>query len=106
MLGKMGRRHAYAMALAIANVKFVVCDLAEMYTTIEVYSWQKASEMQLSILESNGLMVPLTYTVIPLTTSMGLNESQVSRGVSYTVSTFPHVFQLEGLLTYTTENQH
>ncbi|ROW06486.1 hypothetical protein VMCG_04300 [Cytospora schulzeri] len=76
----MGRRHAYALALVLANVRIVMCGLAETYTMMEVYSWQKESEMQLSILASNGVIVPLTYTVIPLTTNLGLNESQVSRG--------------------------
>lgn len=80
MMGKMRRIHAYALALALSHVSSVVCGLAETYTMMEVYSWQKDSEMQLSISESNGVIVPLTYTVVPLTTNLGLNESQVSRG--------------------------
>lgn len=82
-MGKMRRNHAYAVALVLSHVNSVVCGLAETYTMMEVYSWQKDSEMQLSISESNGVIVPLTYTVIPLTTNLGLNESQVSRGVSH-----------------------
>lgn len=104
MLGMMGRRYAYALALATANVKSVICGLAETYTMMEVYSWQKTSEMQLSI--SNGVIMPLTYTVIPLTTNLGLNESQVSRGVSYKISTSLHVLELTSVLTWSTENQH
>lgn len=97
MLSKMGHCHAYALALAIANVKSVVCGSVETYTLNEVSSWQKASEMQLSILESNVAIAPLIYTVIPLTQNVGLNESQVSRGVSYTILISPN--QIGSVLT-------
>lgn len=48
----------------------------------DVLDWQRKSEMQLLISASEGDPVPLSYTVIPLTTNLGLNESQLTRGVS------------------------
>jgi hypothetical protein len=48
----------------------------------DVLDWQRKSEMQLLISASEGDPVPLSYTVIPLTTNLGLNESQPARGVS------------------------
>lgn len=48
----------------------------------EVLDWQRKSEMQMLIYASEGDPVPLSYTVIPLTTNLGLNESQLVRGVS------------------------
>lgn len=50
----------------------------------EVLDWQRKSEMQMLISASEGDPVPLSYTVIPLTTNLGLNESQLARGVSDT----------------------
>ncbi|KKY30603.1 putative ring-7 protein [Diaporthe ampelina] len=46
----------------------------------EVLDWQRKSEMQMLISASEGDPVPLSYTVIPLTTNLGLNESQLARG--------------------------
>lgn len=48
----------------------------------EVLDWQRKSEMQMLIYASDGDPVPLSYTVIPLTTNLGLNESELVRGVS------------------------
>lgn len=56
----------------------------------EVLDWQRKSEMQMLISASEGDPVPLSYTVIPLTTNLGLNESQLARGVSdFTPDTLP-----------------
>lgn len=77
----MGRFSTLMAALAAANVFLVAyADLAETYTMTEVLDWQRQSEMQLAISATDGDIVPLTYTVIPLTTDLGLNESQTDRG--------------------------
>lgn len=55
----------------------------------EVLDWQRKSEMQMLIYASDGDPVPLSYTVIPLTTNLGLNESELVRGVS-DISPIPH----------------
>ncbi|KAL1861632.1 hypothetical protein Daus18300_008748 [Diaporthe australafricana] len=54
--------------------------MAGTYTMTEVLDWQRRSEMQMLISASEGDPVPLSYTVIPLTTNLGLNESQLARG--------------------------
>lgn len=67
--------------LAAANIISVAnADLAETYTMTEVLDWQKQSEMQMAISATDGDIVPLIYTVIPLTSDLGLNESQKDRG--------------------------
>lgn len=77
----MGRFSTLMAALAAANVFLVAyADLAETYTMTEVLDWQRESEMQLAISATDGDIVPLTYTVLPLTTDLGLNESQTDRG--------------------------
>lgn len=77
----MGRFPTLMVAITAANVFSVAyADLAETYTMTEVLDWQRDSEMQLAISATDGDIVPLTYTVIPLTTDLGLNESQTDRG--------------------------
>ncbi|KUI60672.1 E3 ubiquitin-protein ligase RNF13 [Cytospora mali] len=81
MLGRMSLCRAQALALVVAYVvRSVVGDMADTYPVTHVYDWQKDSEMQLAISASDGLTGPETYTVIPLTTELGLNKSQASRG--------------------------
>lgn len=69
------------MALA-STLSIVSADLAETYTMTKVLDWQRDSEMQLLISAQDGNIVPLPYTVIPLTSNLGLNESDVTRGVT------------------------
>lgn len=77
----MSRLSTLTAVLAAANVCSVAyADLAETYTMTEVLDWQKQSEMQLAISATDGDIVPLIYTVIPLTSDLGLNESQTDRG--------------------------
>lgn len=77
----MARFSTLMVALAAANVVSVAyADLAETYTMTEVLDWQRDSEMQLGISATDGDIVPLTYTVLPLTSDLGLNESQTDRG--------------------------
>lgn len=76
MLGTMGRRRAQALALIVSNVRSVMCGLAETYPMVEILNSQKNSEMQLSISASDGSIVPLAYTIIPL-----VNGSQAFQGV-------------------------
>lgn len=74
------RLSTLAAVLAATNVFSVAfAGLAETYTMTELLDWQKQSEMQLTISATDG-DVPLIYTVIPLTSDLGLNESQTDRG--------------------------
>lgn len=82
-MGAIRRHRAFAAALAFANALSMVCaDLAQTYPMSEVLDWEKNSEMQMSVSGADGDIVPFLYTVIPLTTDLGLNESQTDRGVS------------------------
>lgn len=70
-----------ALALALANVLSTVCaDLAEIFP-MTARAWQVDSEIQMAVSASDGDVVPLLYTVIPLTTDLGLNQTQADRGV-------------------------
>ena len=80
--GLMGRHWIFALSLAVASVRCAIAEMAGTYTMNEVLDWQRKSEMQMLISASEGDPVPLSYTVIPLTTNLGLNESQLARGVS------------------------
>ncbi|POS69216.1 RING-7 protein [Diaporthe helianthi] len=77
----MGGHWALAVPLAIAGVRCAESEMAGTHTMQHVLDWQRNSEMQLLISASELDPVPLTYTVIPLTTNLGLNESQLVRGV-------------------------
>lgn len=82
-MGATRRHRAFAAALALANALSMVCaDLAQTYTMSEVLDWERSSEMQMSVSGADGDIIPFLYTVIPLTTDLGLNESQTDRGVS------------------------
>ncbi|KAF3765801.1 hypothetical protein M406DRAFT_68207 [Cryphonectria parasitica EP155] len=77
----MGWHRASALALAFASALSMVCaDLAQTYPMSTPLDWEVASEMQLSVSAADEDVVPLIYTVIPLTTDLGLNESQTDRG--------------------------
>lgn len=72
-----------ALALAFASRLATVCaDLAETYPVPAARDWEVNSAMQMSVSASEGDVVPLFYAVIPLTTTLGLNQSQISRGVT------------------------
>lgn len=77
-----GQPRALAAALAFANVLSMACaDLAQTYPMSEVLDWERASQMQMSVSGADGDVIPFLYAVIPLTTDLGLNESQTDRGV-------------------------
>jgi len=46
-----------------------------------LFMWQRDSAMTLEITATDGDALPLQYTVIPLTASLGLNQSELDRGV-------------------------
>lgn len=69
-----------ALLLAFLSVLSVVSADASIYPMSKVPDWQTKSEMQLAITAQDANPVALTYTVIPLTSSLGLNESEVVRG--------------------------
>lgn len=75
----MGGHWAFVLSLAVACVR-AQSEMAGTHTMPDVLDWQRNSEMQLLIRASDQDPVPLTYTVIPLTTNLGLNESQPVRG--------------------------
>lgn len=83
MLNSLGHRHAQALALIVANAKSAMCGLAETYAMVSVLDSQRASEMELSISASVPDMMPYTYSIIPLETALGLNDSQNTRGVNH-----------------------
>ena len=55
---------------------------ASVFTMDNVPDWLRSSAMTLQITAPDGFIVPLTYTVAPLTASLGLNQTAVSREVS------------------------
>lgn len=72
------------VAFVLATLfSMVFAELAETYPMSEVLDWEIDSQMQLSI-TSDGDLVPILFTVIPLTADLGLNESQTDRGVNLT----------------------
>lgn len=91
LTAQMGRLEAFTVASVVATLLPVVCaDLAQTYPMSEVLDWEIESQMQLS-LTSDGDIIPILYTVIPLTADLGLNESQTDRGVIQTPCFFnPH----------------
>lgn len=76
----MGGHWAVVLSLAVASVRCAESEMAGTHTMQNVLDWQRNSEMQLLISASDGDPVPLAFTVIPLTTNLGLNESQLVRG--------------------------
>ncbi|KAJ9141845.1 Ring finger domain protein [Pleurostoma richardsiae] len=78
--GRMRMRFLlWLLASAFSMVSADVA-MATTYSMAKVLDWQKQSVMQLAITGQDGVSVPLTYSVIPLTASLGLNESDVVRG--------------------------
>lgn len=85
-----GRPRGLSAALAFANVLSMACaDLAQTYPMSEVLDWERASQMQMSVSGADGDVIPFLYAVIPLTTDLGLNESQTDRGVG-TLASLPN----------------
>ncbi len=83
--------------LAVAGLfSMALADEATIYPMPQVQDWQRNSIMKLSITapeESNA--VDLNFNVIPLTTSLGLNQSAPTRGVRIVlVSLLSSVFLL------------
>jgi hypothetical protein len=75
----------FSLVLLAATWLSMVCaDLARTYP-MSVTDWELESQMQLSI-TSEGSVIPIKYTVLPLTSDLGLNESQADRGVSANLS--------------------
>lgn len=68
--------------LALAGVMSTAA--AQFVTTApmaEVPEWQVASEMILSVTAVDAGVVPLQYTVAPLTANLGLNQTDAVRNV-------------------------
>lgn len=49
----------------------------------DVPSWASDSTMQLSLSSSRGSLLPVDYNIVPLTENLGLNGSEVVRGVRW-----------------------
>jgi hypothetical protein len=58
---------------------------------LEVPSWGVDSAMQLSLYSAGGAPLPIQYTVMPLTQSLGLNQTDLARGVRIETRSSPHL---------------
>ena len=67
-----------ASALSVASV---AADMATISAMGDVPDWQTISAMTLTVSAPGAPTIPLKYTVVPLTTSLGLNQSELARGV-------------------------
>lgn len=80
MMARTSWLDAFIVALLAASGPSTVnADVARTFPA-SVLNWELASQMQLTV-TSDGSLVPLMYTVIPLTTDLGLNSSRTERGV-------------------------
>lgn len=94
--GPPGPPGAFSLVLLAATWLSMVCaDLARIYP-MSVTEWQFDSKLQLSI-TSEGSAIPVRYTVIPLTSDLGLNGSPANRRVS---SNFFTLWRLERSVGY------
>lgn len=67
--------------LACAAVAATTVRAATITPENEIPTWSEKSAMQLSLTSAGGDVVPLTFIVMPSTESLGLNQSEVARGV-------------------------
>lgn len=80
-MGNVRQHRAFAAAITFAGAfSTVSADMVATFPMSQVLDWEKESQMQMSI-GADGFMDAYLYTVIPLTTDLGLNESQTNRGV-------------------------
>jgi hypothetical protein len=66
---------ALATALSAASADLI-------FSMNSLPDWQKTSEMELQLTAVDGAAVPLTYSVVPLTMGVGLNQTERARDVS------------------------
>ncbi len=78
--GKMASL-TWLLASALYAASAVAADTPTIFSMEDVPDWQSNFAMSLQITAPGGDVVPLTYTVVPLTASLGLNQSDISRGV-------------------------
>ena len=55
---------------------------ATIYYMDTVPEWQASSAMSLQVSDPDADILPITFTIVPLTAVLGLNQSQETRGVS------------------------
>ena len=71
-----------SLLLALALAAGVMAQDATISAMTDVPEWGVDSAMQLSLFTARGDQLPLQYIVMPLTQSLGLNQSDLARGVS------------------------
>jgi len=71
-----------ALALGAGLPTTVMAQDATIAAMTDVPEWGVDSAMQLSLFTAVGDPLPLQYIVMPLTQSLGLNQSDLARGVS------------------------
>ncbi|KAH8888217.1 hypothetical protein GQ53DRAFT_767721 [Thozetella sp. PMI_491] len=71
--------------LVIAGVlcAVAVAEDAAIFSMANVQDWQRASTMKLSLAPEEGGAIQVSYDVIPLTTTLGLNQTERTRGAVY-----------------------
>lgn len=75
--GKMARFSlVFASVLSMASAQ-----VATVFSMDSLPDWMRESAMTLQITGPSGVIVPFPYTVVPLTTNVGLNQSEKTREV-------------------------
>lgn len=77
----MARSLLRGLACAAAAAALATVNAATIAAQNDIPSWSEKSAMQLSLSSAGGDVVPLTFIVMPSTESLGLNQSDVARGV-------------------------
>lgn len=74
MMGTIARGLTLALAGVATAASLIVPEN-------DVPSWASDSTMQLSLSSNKGSILPVDYNIVPLTQNLGLNGSEVVRGV-------------------------
>lgn len=74
-------RSSLLRGLACAAAAFGTAHAATITAQNDIPSWSEKSAMQLMLSSSGGDVVPLAFIVMPSTENLGLNQSDVVRGV-------------------------
>lgn len=75
---------ALRLFLAV-NAAIVAAQVPSISPENEVPIWAADSTMQLSLSSMRGDVLPLDYTVIPSTENLGLNQTEIARGVQSSI---------------------
>jgi hypothetical protein len=84
---------ASLLLVLACTMSAVMAQTATVTSLIDIPEWGSDSAMQLSLSTAGGEPVPLTYTVMPLTQSLGLNQTDTTRGVRFFLFLFLYLIQ-------------